>query len=818
MELKLEYLDHIDFLRAIAVALVILFHLDIAVFKGGFLGVDVFFVISGFLITRNLNHEFKNTGKVDFRKFYIRRIRRLIPSLLLTVFLSFILSFLFFPPSLFTGFIKSMFFSSIALSNFHFLSETSYFDVSANLKPLLHTWSLGIEEQFYLLYPISLFLLLKVFSKNTYRLVIISSLIVLGLLLNFIVSKGHISEAFISYFISEDNLAESTSSIQFFLLPFRIYEFLLGAILIFIPKNKTIKQSVASTLNIIGLVLIIFSSVFFDSQTQYMSTLNLIPCFGAVLFIRYFPGKSIFSFYNASAFKTTGRISYTLYLFHWPIIVFYKYLYGNETNIIENISLVFLTFIISLVVYQYYEDPLRNNNLKTRIISNHGMISFILFSIIIISNIKLDVLNNKGWLWRVDVKTLESIKEFENPVEYNKKNWGAVGYNDFGFIGKNGKNTTPDMIWIGDSHAGHYSYGLDSILVKKNNKSVFMSYAISTLHLPDIIHKTIDSTVTKNHLNELLQLINSNPKIPLVISHFWIGEMSMTKIKNPDTGLFENFKMDSLGYNQLCQKIVKLTKLVGDRDVIIIGENPFKGKNDLSYVDNLLVPKYFRKVRSSSVFKPSDHLFQINSYFTKYFEKYKNIHFINPSDIFCADKKCLEQEMGKIYFSDKDHLSKTGSLKVIEVIEQELLNKMVLIDKTVKHSIDILDYIGPSEIIDHKSSKLIFKNWYNPEREHRWSSGNTSEIELKLNNPKQFKGLIKLNVGIWDQQIIKMFINDFLIESKKLSGWQNTLIYSFDPKILKEKNTIRFEFSHAKSPGERDKRVLALAFRTIQIE
>src|SRR5690606_7789872 len=175
-------------------------------------------------------------------------------------------------------------------------------------------------------------------------------------------------------------------------------------------------------------------------------------------------------------------------------------------------------------------------------------------------------------------------------------------------------------------------------------------------------------------------------------------------------------------------------------------------------------------------------------------------------------------EMGKIYFSDKDHLSKTGSLKVIEVIEQELLNKMVLIDKTVKHSIDILDYIGPSEIIDHKSSKLIFKNWYNPEREHRWSSGNTSEIELKLNNPKQFKGLIKLNVGIWDQQIIKMFINDFLIESKKLSGWQNTLIYSFDPKILKEKNTIRFEFSHAKSPGERDKRVLALAFRTIQIE
>ena len=378
---------------------------------------------------------------------------------------------------------------------------------------------------------------MKLFSKKWSKFSLITTLTLLSILLNIIVSQGHISEAFISYFISEDNVAESISSIQFFLLPFRVFEFLLGAILIYLPKNKTINKSYASLLNLIGLGLIIFSSIYFDAETKYMSTLNIIPCIGASLFIFNTPKQSIFSFYNLSSFKTVGRISYTLYLFHWPIIVFYKFLYGNETNYIEKIILVFLTYLISLAVYKYYEDPLRNNNLQSRIISNHGMISLVLFTLIIISNIKIDVLNNEGWLWRVDLKTLESINEFENPVEYNRKNWGAAGYNDFAFIGNKGQNTSPDIIWIGDSHAGHYSYGLDSILVKKNNNSVFMSYALSTLHLPDIIHKTIDSTASKNHLNKLLQLINSNPKTPLVISHFWIGEMSMTKIKNPDTGL-----------------------------------------------------------------------------------------------------------------------------------------------------------------------------------------------------------------------------------------------------------------------------------------
>tara|TARA_B110000483_G_C18066587_1_gene492384 strand:+ start:38 stop:757 length:720 start_codon:yes stop_codon:yes gene_type:complete len=163
---KLSYLTHIDSIRAVAVLLVVFFHLDITLFQGGFISVDVFFVISGFLIMRILAHEFLETGSINLKYFYIRRIRRLMPTLFLTLFLTFMLTFLAFSPSDFMNATKSIFMSSVALSNFCFLGESNYFDLSSNFKPLLHTGSLGIEKQFYILFPASLFLLLKIFIKN----------------------------------------------------------------------------------------------------------------------------------------------------------------------------------------------------------------------------------------------------------------------------------------------------------------------------------------------------------------------------------------------------------------------------------------------------------------------------------------------------------------------------------------------------------------------------------------------------------------------------------------------------------------------------
>ena len=163
-----------------------------------------------------------------------------------------------------------------------------------------------------------------------------------------------------------------------------------------------------------------------------MSTLNIIPCIGASLFIANAPSFKVAHFYGLPVFKILGKISYTLYLFHWPIIVFYNFLNGDKTNILENLLLVVVMVTISYFVYYKYENPLRIRDPKLQVISNNGLIGMLLLCLIIISNIKVDVANNNGWFWRVDKKTLSNLKAFENPVEYNTKNWGAAGYGDYG--------------------------------------------------------------------------------------------------------------------------------------------------------------------------------------------------------------------------------------------------------------------------------------------------------------------------------------------------------------------------------------------------
>jgi len=198
---KLKYLDHLDSLRALAVLLVLLFHLDIHLFKGGFIGVDVFFVISGFLITRNILHEYHTTNDFSFSRFYYRRVKRLLPSFFLTAVFVFILGFLLLSPSDFISLTNSIFSGSIALSNFYFLGEAGYFDTTAKLKPMLHTWSLSIEEQYYFIWPLTLFLFLKGFRKfKTYILIL--GLSIIAFIATFYINnlsmgtKGRVPEVF----------------------------------------------------------------------------------------------------------------------------------------------------------------------------------------------------------------------------------------------------------------------------------------------------------------------------------------------------------------------------------------------------------------------------------------------------------------------------------------------------------------------------------------------------------------------------------------------------------------------------------------------
>jgi len=679
---KLQYLEHLDSLRALAVILVIFFHLDITLFKGGFIGVDVFFVISGFLITRIIKHEYETTNNFDFKNFYVRRARRLIPSLFLVLILTFIFSFLIFSPSDFINSTKSIFMGSIALNNFFFLNQSGYFETASHFKPLLHTWSLAIEEQFYLIWPATVYFLFKIFSTRR-AVFLVAFIFLLSLFITVYTSTVGISTNLLNVFSTNNELYPDISSFQFFLLPFRIFEFLVGALLVFLPLVRIKNELFKLSLNILGILLIVLSALFFEKSHLYLSTLNLIPCLGIGLLIIVPSSKFLSFFFNNKYLISVGKASYTWYLIHWPVIVFYKYLISSELGVLEQVSLLIISLIISLLIYKYYETPLRHNVSKISFKSNSSFANLILIFIVFFFLIKTDVNGNDGWLWRLEKKNLDLIESIGDTKSFHQNNWGGVGYSGSGWIGNkvlNNVDINPtkktDMFWFGDSHSGHFSYGLDSLMVKKHNKKIHMTN-FSALLLPDVRPTHLDYNRVKAKLSNEIKLLKDNPKATFVLSHYWMAQMIRSEIVNEKTNEYELITDDKVGLKVVADKILNMIDIIAgnNRNIIIMGQGPSNSTSSLNYIEKLMRPRYFSMLSpTTSTFEKDDNSVFVNEFFENYFSKYDNINFINPSKALCENNLCLSQEGNEIYFSDYCHLSRDGSLHVIKYFEQEFLN------------------------------------------------------------------------------------------------------------------------------------------------
>ena len=309
--MKFTYRPEIDGLRAIAVAVVILYHAQITIFghqpfKGGFIGVDIFFVISGYLITSIILKELTTTGYFSFKYFYERRIRRILPALLFIMLVSLPFAWMYLVPSSFVDFSKSILYLLGFSSNFYFYySGQQYGAESGFLKPFLHTWSLSVEEQFYILFPIVLLATFKYFRK--YFIYI--------LLFGFIVSLG-----------LADWGSRNHPSFSFYVLPTRVWELLGGSILAYfetIKGHRSKHQALNLILPSIGLLLIGHSILFFDDKTFHPSFYTLSPIIGVCLII-WFSHKDelITKIISSKLFVGIGLISYSLYLWHYPIFAF----------------------------------------------------------------------------------------------------------------------------------------------------------------------------------------------------------------------------------------------------------------------------------------------------------------------------------------------------------------------------------------------------------------------------------------------------------------------------------------------------------------
>ena len=336
--MKIKYQPEIDGLRAIAVCSVILYHSKINIsnhylFEGGFIGVDIFFVISGYLITFIILKELVSTNCFSFQNFFEKRIRRILPALLVVMLSSFPIAWILLMPDDFVDFSKSILYSIGYSSNIYFYyTDQQYGAVSGLLKPFLHTWSLAIEEQFYILFPIILLIVFKYFKKY----------LIFFLITSFIISLT-----------IADWTSRNYSSLSFYFIHTRIWELLAGSILAYFEisrgfknKNKILKFTMPS----MGFILIVCSILLFDKETFHPSFHTLFPIIGVCLII-WFSDKDelITKILTSKLLVGIGLISYSLYLWHYPIFAFARISNIAENNIIIKIFIGLVILILSII-------------------------------------------------------------------------------------------------------------------------------------------------------------------------------------------------------------------------------------------------------------------------------------------------------------------------------------------------------------------------------------------------------------------------------------------------------------------------------------
>lgn len=340
---RVQYRPHIDGLRTVAIVPVVLFHLDIALFGGGFVGVDVFFVISGFLITSLIVEEIA-TDRFSLWNFYKRRALRILPAFLVVILAVLAASWLLLFPDETRGLGRSAVAAALFVANIHFWRRSGYFDPELESAPLLHTWTLSVEEQYYIFLPIFL-MAVATFLGRRYLAAIL------------VVSAA-------SFLLALWAVARFETA-AFFMLPTRAWEFGLGSLaaVVRLPALPAIWRTGGA---LVGAGLILWGVFALNEDDPFPGANALWPCLGAVLLIVLAEGTAAGRLLATRPFVAIGRISYSLYLWHWPLIVFWKIAHYPVLGPGDVVLLTTLSLVAASLSYKLVEQPFRSPRMRAR--------------------------------------------------------------------------------------------------------------------------------------------------------------------------------------------------------------------------------------------------------------------------------------------------------------------------------------------------------------------------------------------------------------------------------------------------------------------
>tara|TARA_B110000259_G_C14016553_1_gene401529 strand:- start:695 stop:2704 length:2010 start_codon:yes stop_codon:yes gene_type:complete len=668
--MKTNYRPDIDGLRAIAVISFIFYTSKISlfsqvVFKGGFLGIDFFFIISGYLITSLILKDLFYKNQFSVLKFYKNRLLRILPIKLVVIAACMPFAWLYLLPNDLINFSRTIISSLTFSSNFYFwIIGKSFLDTSVFLEPLFHNWSISIVEQFYLCAPIFLLLVIKFFRSS----------LIYFLFIIFIFS------IYISHW-SSVNLA----TLNFYFLPTRIWEFSIGSILAYIEIKRGYRSNnlfVNQIMSLIGLVLIIFSIFFINDYFLYPSLFTLAPLTGISLII-WFSNKNelVCKILSCRFLVFFGLISYSLYLWHYPIFSFFRVTgYLTEANLIFKIILLLITVILSIISYYLIEKPMKN-------FAKLKFIYFILLSTFItIIFIAFYFISNEGLKNRLPNILLKGHAEKSWLKHRDDKGTICLNKKDT-FCTHNSNGKKGNIFIIGDSVTATHSHDLKKRLVKED-------YSLTSIlkggywYLPNfnrfnIKLNKIDKNLTYKYQNKIRhKLINSNKSTIIIggrlqlystLEHFDNSEggkgIDAINSDNWEFKYIARYSEDSF-HTSVRDSILELSNL--GHKIILVYPIPEVGWD----VPRKLFSK--RKIIKSKYITTSYNVFKKRT--KKAFEildsiKGENILRVYPHKLFCDNlikDRCIAHDDSKLFYSDATH----PSLEAANLINDLIVKKI----------------------------------------------------------------------------------------------------------------------------------------------
>jgi len=436
----MKHYRFIDGLRALAVLPVVLFHFGVLGVNGGFVGVDIFFVISGFLITGVLLDRAADSKLSALLDFYERRARRILPALFVVCGLSTVLALALFMPKDLKRFSISLTGVALFWSNFVFARSAGYFAPAAATQPLLHTWSLAVEEQFYILFPWILWLL-HAWKERTRAAVL---------------PLGIYALAGISL-IANLALVHAYPTQTFFLLPTRMWELLLGTIITLHYRNIRVSQRAAETISFLSIAVIVFCCIGYSRDTVFPGIAVVPPVLaaGLLILVNTQHQTRISRMLSSKVLVGIGLISYGLYLFHWPLLVFAEYFLSRELSLMEAALIIGVAFALAVFSYRYIETPIRQRTVST-LSKRRNLFGFSVAGLALMIAIGLVGTSANGLPHRFNGQVLQYASGADDRYESGKGCIDLVPDRVSGDnvckIGDTAK-TQPDFLLWGDSHA-----------------------------------------------------------------------------------------------------------------------------------------------------------------------------------------------------------------------------------------------------------------------------------------------------------------------------------------------------------------------------